>query len=201
MTSSADLLIDGFGRIRENVLDVLSGLTPAQLAHQVAPGRQPDQLAPLAPDAGAGRPRGGGLRRRAGMVVWGLGGAVRAAAGELDGTGYGHTSSQVAAVGPPSRRRGCLRIPRGDARADGEARFRGDRRRPGPGRRRALDAAGHAGRAPGIGARRRHAACGAGRVRAGKSAWLDPRWAKLRFSSSEAILLSVSTKDPRASKS
>ena len=38
MTTSADLLIDGFGRIRENVLDVLSGLTPAQLAHQVAPG-------------------------------------------------------------------------------------------------------------------------------------------------------------------
>jgi uncharacterized damage-inducible protein DinB len=38
MTTSADLLIDGFGRIRENVLDVLSELTPAQLAHQVAPG-------------------------------------------------------------------------------------------------------------------------------------------------------------------
>jgi len=38
MTTSADLLIDGFGRIRENVVDVLSELTPAQLAHQVAPG-------------------------------------------------------------------------------------------------------------------------------------------------------------------
>jgi uncharacterized damage-inducible protein DinB len=38
MTSSADLLIDGFGRIRENVLDIVSGLTPDQLAHQVAPG-------------------------------------------------------------------------------------------------------------------------------------------------------------------
>ena len=29
MTTSADLLIDGFGRIRENVLDVLADLTPA----------------------------------------------------------------------------------------------------------------------------------------------------------------------------
>jgi hypothetical protein len=27
MTTSADLLVDGFGRIRENVADVLSGLT------------------------------------------------------------------------------------------------------------------------------------------------------------------------------
>jgi uncharacterized damage-inducible protein DinB len=35
------LLVDGFGRIRENVEDVLSGLTPDQLAHQVAPGANP----------------------------------------------------------------------------------------------------------------------------------------------------------------
>src|SRR3984957_18862497 len=38
MTTTADVLIDGFGRIRENVLDVLVDLTPDQLAHQVAPG-------------------------------------------------------------------------------------------------------------------------------------------------------------------
>ena len=41
MTTSADLLVDGFGRIRENVEDVLSGLAPDQLAHQVAPGANP----------------------------------------------------------------------------------------------------------------------------------------------------------------
>ena len=41
MTTSAELLVDGFGRIRENVEDVLSGLTPDQHAHQVAPGANP----------------------------------------------------------------------------------------------------------------------------------------------------------------
>ncbi len=41
MTTSAELLVDGFGRIRENVAGVLSGLTPDQLAHQVAPGANP----------------------------------------------------------------------------------------------------------------------------------------------------------------
>jgi hypothetical protein len=41
MATSADLLVDGFGRIRENVTDVLDGLTPEQLADQVAPGANP----------------------------------------------------------------------------------------------------------------------------------------------------------------
>jgi uncharacterized damage-inducible protein DinB len=41
MTTSADLLIDGFGRIRENVAEALSGLTAAQLSHQIAPGANP----------------------------------------------------------------------------------------------------------------------------------------------------------------
>ena len=41
MTSSADLLLDGFGRIRENVADVLAGLTPDQLAYQIADGANP----------------------------------------------------------------------------------------------------------------------------------------------------------------
>jgi uncharacterized damage-inducible protein DinB len=41
MATSADLLVDGFGRIRENVADVLDGLTPEQLAYRVAPGANP----------------------------------------------------------------------------------------------------------------------------------------------------------------
>jgi hypothetical protein len=35
MATSAELLVDGFGRIRENVADVLDGLTPEQLAYRV----------------------------------------------------------------------------------------------------------------------------------------------------------------------
>jgi uncharacterized damage-inducible protein DinB len=98
MTASADLLIDGFGRIRENVLDVLSDLAPAQLAHQVAPGAnsiswlvwhltrvQDDHVA----DAFGS------------VQVWSDGGwAARFGlpAGMTD-IGYGHTASQVAEVG------------------------------------------------------------------------------------------------------
>ena len=37
MATSAELLIDGFGRIRENVADVLDGLTPEQLAYRIDP--------------------------------------------------------------------------------------------------------------------------------------------------------------------
>ena len=95
MTSSADLLIDGFGRIRENVLDVLSGLTPDQLAHQVAPGansiswlvwhltRIQDDHVSKAFDA---------------AQVWSAGGwaarfGLRAGMTDL---GYGHTAAQAA---------------------------------------------------------------------------------------------------------
>src|ERR1700691_3643471 len=95
MTTSADLLIDGFGRIRENVLDVLSGLTPAQLAHQVAPGansiswlvwhltRVQDDHVSKAFDA---------------AQVWSAAGwAARfGLPPEMLDHGYGHTSSQVA---------------------------------------------------------------------------------------------------------
>ena len=98
MTTSADLLIDGFGRIRENVLDVLSGLTPAQLAHQVAPGansiswlvwhltRVQDDHVSKAFDA---------------AQVWSAAGwAARfGLPPEMLDHGYGHTSSQVAEVG------------------------------------------------------------------------------------------------------
>ena len=41
MATSADLLADGFGRIRENVADVLDGLTPQQLAYRVDPDANP----------------------------------------------------------------------------------------------------------------------------------------------------------------
>jgi len=34
--TSAELLVDGFGRIRERVTDALSGLTPDQLAYRIA---------------------------------------------------------------------------------------------------------------------------------------------------------------------
>jgi uncharacterized damage-inducible protein DinB len=98
MTTSADLLIDGFGRIRENVLDVLSELSPAQLAHQVAPGansiswlvwhltRVQDDHVSKAFDA---------------AQVWSAAGwAARFGlpAGTMD-IGYGHTSAQAAEAG------------------------------------------------------------------------------------------------------
>jgi hypothetical protein len=35
MTTSADLLLDGFERVRESVADVLSGLTPDQLSYRI----------------------------------------------------------------------------------------------------------------------------------------------------------------------
>ena len=41
MATSADLLVDGFGRIRENVADVLDGLTPEQLACRLDHGANP----------------------------------------------------------------------------------------------------------------------------------------------------------------
>jgi uncharacterized damage-inducible protein DinB len=98
MTASADLLIDGFGRIRENVVDVLADLAPAQLAHQVAPGAnsiswlvwhltrvQDDHVADAFGVA----------------QVWSAGGwAARfGLPAEMLDHGYGHTASQVAEVG------------------------------------------------------------------------------------------------------
>jgi hypothetical protein len=41
MATSAELLADGFGRIRENVADVLDGLTPEQLAYRLDPDANP----------------------------------------------------------------------------------------------------------------------------------------------------------------
>jgi hypothetical protein len=98
MTTSADLLIDGFGRIRENVADVLSGLTPAQLAHQIAPGANPISwlvwhLTRVQDDHVA---KAFGVPQ-----VWsaeGWAGRFGLPSGMHD-HGYGHTSSQVAEVG------------------------------------------------------------------------------------------------------
>ncbi len=41
MATSAELLVDGFGRIRESVADVLDALTPEQLAYRVDPDANP----------------------------------------------------------------------------------------------------------------------------------------------------------------
>jgi Protein of unknown function (DUF664) len=41
MATSADLLVDGFGRIRENVADVLEGLSAEQLSYRIDPDANP----------------------------------------------------------------------------------------------------------------------------------------------------------------
>jgi hypothetical protein len=97
MTTSADLLVDGFGRIRENVEGVLSGLTPDQLAHQVAPGANPISwlvwhLTRVQDDHVA--------EAFGAEQIWSAGGwagRFGLQPGMMD-HGYGHTDSQVAAV-------------------------------------------------------------------------------------------------------
>ena len=98
MTTSADLLVDGFGRIRENVENVLSGLTPDQLAHQVAPGANPISwlvwhLTRVQDDHVA---KAFGTEQ-----IWSAGGwagrfGLRPS---MMHTGYGHTAVEVAEVG------------------------------------------------------------------------------------------------------
>lgn len=98
MTTSADLLIDGFGRIRENVADVLSGLTPAQLAHQVAPGA--NSISWLVWHLT--RVQDNHVAAAFGVTqVWTAGGwAARfGLPAEMLDHGYGHTDSQAAEVG------------------------------------------------------------------------------------------------------
>jgi uncharacterized protein DUF664 len=41
MATSAELLLDGFGRIKENVADVLEGLSAQQLAYRIDPDANP----------------------------------------------------------------------------------------------------------------------------------------------------------------
>jgi hypothetical protein len=98
MTTSADLLIDGFGRIRENVADVLCGVTRDQLAHQVAPGANPISwlvwhLTRVQDDHVAkafGAKQIWSDRRWAGRF------GLRPTMTDI---GYGHTASQVAEIG------------------------------------------------------------------------------------------------------
>jgi len=107
MATSAQLLADGFGRIRENVAGVLDGLTPEQLAYRVDPGANPvswliwhltrvqdDHLA-----AAFGVPQ-----------VWSAAGwAARFGlpAGMMD-HGYGHSAERVATVAAATASAGLL---------------------------------------------------------------------------------------------
>lgn len=95
-----DLLVDGFGRIREIVHDVLDGLTEADLQYRVDPQAnsiswQVWHLTRVQDDHVAAA---GGLTQ-----VW-LAGFEQRFGLPLDplDTGYGHTSAQVAAVHAPA---------------------------------------------------------------------------------------------------
>jgi uncharacterized damage-inducible protein DinB len=96
--TSAELLVDGFGRIRETVADVLSGLSTDQLAYRIAPDANPISwlvwhLTRVQDDH---------VTKAFGAVqTWSSGGwakRFRLAEGTME-TGYGHTTAQVAAMG------------------------------------------------------------------------------------------------------
>ena len=107
MATSAELLVDGFGRIRENVADVLDGLSPEQLTYRIDADANPVSwliwhLTRIQDDhvaAAFGVPQ-----------VWSADGwALRLGlpAGMMD-HGYGHTSKQVAAVSAACAASGLL---------------------------------------------------------------------------------------------
>jgi hypothetical protein len=95
--TSAGLLVDAFGRIRETVSDAVYGLTPQQLAHRVDTDANPIgwliwHLTRIQDDhvaAAFGVPQ-----------VWSAGGwaAAFGLAADSADTGYGHNRVQVAAV-------------------------------------------------------------------------------------------------------
>lgn len=98
--SGTDLLVDGFGRIREIVHDVLDGITEADLQYRVDPRAnsicwQVWHLTRVQDDHVAAA---GGLTQ-----VW-LAGFEEQFGLPLDAadTGYGHTTAQVAAVRAPA---------------------------------------------------------------------------------------------------
>ena len=107
MATSAELLIDGFGRIRETVADVLGGLSFEQLSYQVDPGANPVSwlvwhLTRVQDDhvaAAFGVPQ-----------VWSSEGwATRLGLPErMMDHGYGQTSSQVASVAAACAAAGLL---------------------------------------------------------------------------------------------
>jgi uncharacterized damage-inducible protein DinB len=95
--TSADLLVDGFGRIRENVVDVLSGLTRDQLTYRVGVSANPISwlvwhLTRVQDDHVA--------KAFGESQVWSDGGwAARfGLPPQTMDHGYGHTDDQVAAV-------------------------------------------------------------------------------------------------------
>jgi hypothetical protein len=96
--TSAELLLDGFGRIRETVADVLSGLTSAQLAYRIAPDANPIgwllwHLTRIQDDHVA--------KAFGAAQVWSSGGwagRFGLPEGTME-TGNGHTTGQVEAVG------------------------------------------------------------------------------------------------------
>ena len=57
--TSADLLMDAFGRIRELVHEVVADLTPEQLAFRAGRRCELDRVAGVAPDPNPGRPHRG----------------------------------------------------------------------------------------------------------------------------------------------
>jgi hypothetical protein len=92
------LLLDGFGRIRETVADVLTGLTPDQLAYRIAPDANPISwlvwhLTRVQDDHVA--------KAFGAVQEWSSGGWAGRFGLPKDTmeTGYGHTTAQVAAVG------------------------------------------------------------------------------------------------------
>jgi hypothetical protein len=96
--TSAELLVDGFGRIRETVADVLFGLDAGQLAYRIDQEANPISwlvwhLTRVQDDH---------MAKAFGAVqVWSSGGWAKRF-GLTEGTmetGYGHTTAQVAAVG------------------------------------------------------------------------------------------------------
>jgi Protein of unknown function (DUF664) len=98
--SSTDLLVDGFGRIREIVHDVLDGLTEPDLEYRVDPEAnsicwqvwhltrvQDDHVAAA---SGFTQVWSSGFRERFGLPL------------DATDTGYGHSAAQVAAVRAPA---------------------------------------------------------------------------------------------------
>jgi hypothetical protein len=95
--TSAELLADGFGRIRETVADVLSGLTPDQLAYRIDPDANPISwlvwhLTRVQDDHVA--------KAFGAVQVWSSGNWAKRFglhASSME-TGYGHTTAQVGTV-------------------------------------------------------------------------------------------------------
>src|ERR1700722_9162415 len=107
MATSAELLIDGFGRIRENVAGVLGGLAPEQLTYRIDADANPVSwlvwhLTRVQDDHVAAA---FGVTQ-----VWSSQGWARRLGlpPEMMDHGYGHTREQVAAVATATAASGLL---------------------------------------------------------------------------------------------